>query len=96
MKKATLVKRNVKPSHEHDCSACQFLGQLDGSDLYVCTQHFDLVARHGVDGEYRSVPLGLAMAHHRDDGSVYSFAQKLLSRRNENRRAFVASAYRTS
>jgi hypothetical protein len=96
MKKATLVARNVKPSHEHDCGACRFLGQLDGSDLYVCEQHIDLVARHGVDGEYRSVPLGLAMAFHRDDGSVYSFAQKLLDRRNADRRAFVPSAYRTS
>lgn len=95
MKKvAKLVRKNVRPAHEHDCSACQFLGQLDGSDLYVCPEHLDIVARHGVDGEYRSLPIGMAFSL-KDDGSVYSFAQKLLDRRNGDRRSFVPSAYVT-
>lgn len=44
---ARIVARNVAPIHEHDCSACTFLGRLDGDDLYHCPNFGGaLIARH--------------------------------------------------
>jgi len=48
------------PLHKHDCDACQFLGNYNGHDLYICNptgkrDACTIIARWGSDGpEYRS------------------------------------------
>ena len=44
-----------KPRYTHDCDSCEFLGQYDKYDLYVCPDEPTIVARYGNDGcEYGS------------------------------------------
>lgn len=77
MKKATLVARNVKPSFEHDCADCTFLGSLDGEDLYHCPKHGEYIRRFGDEGhQYGS------LGNLCPEGSPYALAQALLARRN--------------
>ena len=91
MKTAKLVARNVKPVHTHDCSACRFLGRLNGKDLYVCHRATDtggrkvqeFVARFGSsDREYTS------LGDWTPEGTEYSLAAEIL------RRGLPPNAYR--
>jgi len=34
--KVKMNYQNQKPSYKHDCSACRFLGNYNGYDLYIC------------------------------------------------------------
>lgn len=49
----TVVK--VDSRYEHDCDDCLFFGCHEEFDLYFCPTHGDLIARFGIDGDYRSV-----------------------------------------
>ena len=31
-----ISKLTVRPQHDHDCNKCNFIGSLDGADLYYC------------------------------------------------------------
>ena len=37
------------PLHEHDCNTCAFLGNHEGSDLYVCRNEPHTYDGHMVD-----------------------------------------------
>lgn len=80
MKKAQLVSQaTVAPKFEHDCSNCQFLGTLDGQDLYACATErgVEYSARFGDEGhQYGS------LGSFCPEGTPYAFAQALLARRN--------------
>lgn len=80
MKKAKLVSSaTVSPRFEHDCSNCQFLGSLDGQDLYACSTErgVEYSARFGDEGhQYGS------LGSFCPEGSAYAFAQALLARFN--------------
>ena len=44
--------KKPEPQFRHDCSACTYLGEFEGADLYHCPQHGmpTLVARRSADG----------------------------------------------
>ena len=45
----------------HDCDACIFLGPYKGMDLYVCSNHEEVIVRFGDEGcENRSYSMDLA------------------------------------
>ena len=72
---AKLTARNVRPLHTHDCTACVFLGILDGLDLYACKDG-SLIRRFGERSSYGSLPADIAPPA----GSPYAFAAVLLAR----------------
>lgn len=39
----------MKPQYQHDCKYCEFVGIIDGKDIYVCPQNGypTIVAREG-------------------------------------------------
>jgi hypothetical protein len=97
MKKAQLVsKATVAPRFEHDCEECQFLGSLDGQDLYACktARGVEYCARFG-DEPHQYGSLGSMCP----PGTPYALAQALLARRNavsDSFRRFKApAAWRT-
>lgn len=63
---------DIQPLHAHDCECCQFLGWADGPepdsdhvDVYFCQEggrepEGTLILRTGEQGDYSSMPLGIA------------------------------------
>lgn len=48
---------SMRPVHEHDCDACQFLGHIDGHDLYWHPNTpTTYIARYGAGPDYTSGP----------------------------------------
>lgn len=96
MKKATLVSTHAVPKFQHDCDNCEFLGSLDGKDLYACKtdRGVEYSARFG-DEPHQYGSLGSMCP----EGSPYALAQALLARRNAVSATFsrfkVPCAWRT-
>lgn len=95
-KKAKLVSTHAVPKFAHDCDNCEFLGSLDGHDLYACRTErgVEYSVRFGDEGhQYGS--LGSLCP----EGTPYALAQALLARRNcvgaSFRRFKVPCAWRT-
>jgi hypothetical protein len=79
MKKARMVSTHAVRKFVHDCDNCEFLGTLDGQDLYACKTErgVEYSARFGDEGhQYGS--LGSLCP----EGTPYALAQALLARRN--------------
>lgn len=76
MKIAKLVSRTVvSPKFRHDCTSCEFLGRLNGEDLYRCQNTGDFSRRFGNSAEENG-SLGVWTP----EGSPYALAQALVAR----------------
>lgn len=65
----------------HDCTACTFLGHVEGADHYICRD--SLIARDGHDGpDYTSMPRHVVpMILAKDPGYILGLTAMLAARR---------------
>lgn len=74
---AKLIQRNVRPVHKHDCTKCEFLGRLDGKDLYFCRAEDAFTSRYGSEP---SANASRAARFARSPGEDFTLARALLAR----------------
>lgn len=68
----------ARPCFAHDCQDCQFLGRLNGEDLYCCKRDGSYVRRYGhLGSEFGSA------GEYAPEGSPYALAKILWERRQE-------------
>lgn len=75
MKIAKLVIRNITPRFQHDCQSCRFIGNINGRDLWVCSNG-EFSSRYGSNGaEYGS------LGGFTPEGSDYALAAAIVKRK---------------
>ena len=82
-KMAQLVSASpIVPHFVHDCDKCQYLGRLNGEDLYYCPQDETFVRRFGDrDSDNGAMPVDVILTTPAFTGTPYSFANVLHTRR---------------